>query len=93
MILESEIHYGNPRILQLFNRRVDIKFELAWVLDMKIAIIGGGWTGCHLAISLSKLGHDVTILERNTDIFQGVSGNFGIRLHKGLIILISLSIF
>ena len=51
---------------------------------MKIAIIGGGWTGCHLAISLSKKGHDVTILERNTDIFQGVSGNFGIRLHKGL---------
>lgn len=50
---------------------------------MKIGIIGGGWSGCHLALSLRKDGHDVTILERNTDICEAVSGNFGIRLHKG----------
>jgi hypothetical protein len=51
--------------------------------NMKIGIIGGGWTGCHLALCLVKKGHSVTILERNTDIFEAVSGNFGIRLHKG----------
>lgn len=50
---------------------------------MKIGIIGGGWNGCHLALVLTKKGHDVTILERNDDIFQAVSGSFGIRLHKG----------
>jgi len=50
---------------------------------MKIGIIGGGWYGCHIALALSKLGHEVTIFEKNDDIFKGVSGNFGIRLHKG----------
>jgi hypothetical protein len=52
-------------------------------MSMKIGIIGGGWSGCHLAICLAEKGHSVTIIERNTDIFQAVSGNFGIRLHKG----------
>lgn len=50
---------------------------------MKIAIIGAGWYGCHLALMLKKEGHDVTIYEKNADIFQQVSGNFGIRLHGG----------
>ncbi|PJE17996.1 FAD-dependent oxidoreductase [Legionella sp.] len=50
---------------------------------MEIGIVGGGWYGCHIALVLSKLGHKVTIFEKNDDIFDGVSGKFGIRLHKG----------
>ncbi len=50
---------------------------------MQIGIIGAGWYGCHLALALSEAGYNITIFEKNDDIFTGVSGNFGIRLHKG----------
>ncbi|KAL2827310.1 hypothetical protein BJY01DRAFT_241176 [Aspergillus pseudoustus] len=48
-----------------------------------IAIIGGGWSGCHTAVELAAAGHQVTILEKGADIFNGVSGQFGIRIHRG----------
>ena len=48
-----------------------------------IAIIGAGWTGCHLALELAKEGHKVTLFDKGNDILSGVSGNFGIRLHRG----------
>jgi glycine/D-amino acid oxidase-like deaminating enzyme len=51
--------------------------------QMRVGIIGGGWNGCHLALELKKQGHRVSLFEEKPDIFQGVSGNFGIRLHKG----------
>ncbi len=50
----------------------------------KIAIIGAGWYGCHLALALRKRGYDVTLFEKNSQIFSGVSGKYGIRLHAGL---------
>ena len=50
---------------------------------MDIGIIGGGWYGCHVAVALSKKGHKVTLFEKSSDVFQGVSGDFGQRLHKG----------
>lgn len=50
---------------------------------MKIGIMGAGWYGCHIALVLSKMGHTIEIFEKNDDIFKGVSGTFGIRLHKG----------
>ncbi|KTC66624.1 glycine oxidase ThiO [Legionella adelaidensis] len=50
---------------------------------MKIGIIGAGWYGSHLALALKKEGHDVTLFERNSRIFSGISGSFGIRLHLG----------
>ena len=40
----------------------------------KICIVGAGWYGCHLGYKLSKSGHNVSIFEKNTDIFQGSSG-------------------
>ena len=48
-----------------------------------IAIIGAGWTGCHLALELAKDGHRITLFDKGNDILSGVSGSFGIRLHRG----------
>lgn len=50
---------------------------------MRIAIIGAGWFGCHIATSLLRDGHDITVFERNSDIFLGASGNNQNRLHLG----------
>ncbi|PGH13860.1 hypothetical protein AJ79_03428 [Helicocarpus griseus UAMH5409] len=50
---------------------------------LKIGIIGAGWYGCHIALELRKLGHEIEMFEKNHEIFQGISGSFGIRLHKG----------
>lgn len=50
---------------------------------MKICIIGGGWYGCHLSRKLSVAGHEITVIEKNGELFNGISGKFGIRLHAG----------
>lgn len=49
---------------------------------MNIAIIGGGWVGCHLAYKL-KTNHKVTIFEKNGSIFTETSYNNQNRLHLG----------
>lgn len=49
----------------------------------KIAVIGGGWYGCHIALVLKSAGYDVTVFESAEDLFKGISGNLGIRLHAG----------
>ena len=48
-----------------------------------IGIIGCGYNGAHLARVLSERGYTVTVLEKNPDMFEGISGAFGIRLHAG----------
>jgi hypothetical protein len=50
---------------------------------MKIAIVGAGWYGCHLANLLRQIGLDVTIFERNSSVFTGASGKNQNRLHLG----------
>ena len=35
----------------------------------KIAVIGGGWYGCHIACALRLAGHDVTLFEIHERIF------------------------
>tara|TARA_B100001057_G_scaffold385783_1_gene392578 strand:- start:8290 stop:9315 length:1026 start_codon:yes stop_codon:yes gene_type:complete len=49
----------------------------------KICIIGAGWYGCHIGYKLIKNGHNVTIFEKNKDIFEGSSGFNQFRLHTG----------
>jgi hypothetical protein len=49
---------------------------------MKIAIIGGGWLGCHLALKLKNNNHNVTIFEKS-NIFNGSSFYNQNRLHRG----------
>lgn len=50
---------------------------------MKIAIIGAGIYGCHIASVLSDFGIDVIIYEKNNDVFLEASGNNQFRLHIG----------
>jgi len=51
---------------------------------MKIAIVGAGWYGCHIGLSLKNNGIDVKIFEKNDDIFLEASTNNQYRLHQGL---------
>ena len=51
---------------------------------MKIAIIGAGWYGCHIASSLIQNGAEITIFEKNNDIFLEASSKNQFRLHQGL---------
>lgn len=50
---------------------------------MKVAIIGAGWVGCHLAVKLLEIGCDVTVFERFDRVFAGASGANQCRLHLG----------
>lgn len=49
---------------------------------MKIAIVGGGWVGCHLAMKL-KADHEITIFEKNKLLFSETSFSNQNRLHQG----------
>jgi hypothetical protein len=49
---------------------------------MKIAIIGGGWLGCHITSKLKEANYEVTLFEQ-TDLFSGASFYNSNRLHKG----------
>jgi len=51
-------------------------------LKKKILIIGSGWYGCHIACIL-KDKYDITIIEKNNDIFTGSSYFNQNRLHLG----------
>lgn len=54
-------------------------------MQKRIAIIGGGWYGCHIALALKKRHplYEVAIFEKNSELLNEISGNFGIRLHAG----------
>lgn len=52
-------------------------------MSNSIALIGAGWYGAHLALSLAKEGYEVTLLEQKNQILNSISGNFGARLHLG----------
>lgn len=50
---------------------------------MNIAVVGAGWFGCHLASVLLQEGHNVTLFEKESDIFQAASTHNQCRLHWG----------
>lgn len=50
---------------------------------MKVAVIGAGWYGCHIGLLLKRSGFDVTVFEKDEDIFLGSSGANQFRLHAG----------
>ena len=51
--------------------------------ERNIIIIGGGWYGCHLALSLKKKGFQIQLYEKNEEIFSEASFNNQNRLHLG----------
>ena len=50
---------------------------------MKIAIIGAGIYGCHLALVLKNKKYDVDLYDMSDDIFSGASTHNSFRIHKG----------
>lgn len=50
---------------------------------MKIRILGGGFYGCHLAMTLRADGHKVELHEKTDRLFNGASGNIPARIHEG----------
>jgi len=50
---------------------------------MRFCIVGTGWYGCHAAAYLLKMGHHVTIIDRNESFFSGASSKNQNRLHLG----------
>lgn len=50
---------------------------------MKINVLGAGFYGCHIALSLIADGHDVEIHEIKDSIFAGASGAIPARIHRG----------
>jgi hypothetical protein len=52
-------------------------------MSKRIAIIGGGWYGCHMASCLMQAGHCVKLYEAGNKIFSGASAKNQNRLHLG----------
>ncbi len=50
---------------------------------MKIRVLGGGFYGCHIGLSLIEDGHDVEVHEIRDGLFAGASGAIPARLHTG----------
>lgn len=50
---------------------------------MRIKVLGGGFYGCSIALSLINDGHDVEVHEIRDRLFGGASGNIPARLHAG----------
>ncbi|WP_238122738.1 MULTISPECIES: FAD-dependent oxidoreductase [unclassified Xanthobacter] len=53
------------------------------IVPFKIAVIGAGWYGCHIASSLASIGVEVVVFERNKRPLHEASGNNQFRLHLG----------
>jgi len=51
--------------------------------NFRVAIIGSGWYGCHLALSLAKRGLIVDLYDKDDKIFNGASRFNQNRLHEG----------
>jgi hypothetical protein len=52
-------------------------------MSYRIAIIGAGWYGCHVGLSLLSLQMQVDIYEKADRVMQMASGNNQFRLHQG----------
>ena len=53
------------------------------MIKKNLVIIGGGWYGCHLALSLKKKGFKIKLFEKNNEIFSEASLYNQNRLHLG----------
>lgn len=51
--------------------------------QMRVAVIGGGWYGCHVASRLKALGINFRMYEADSSLFSKASGKNQFRLHQG----------
>ena len=58
-------------------------YQRALHIPKTIAVIGGGWYGCHIAKCLIQDGHKVKLFERREGLFLEASSNNQFRLHLG----------
>ncbi len=52
-------------------------------MTLSVAVIGAGWYGCHIALSLKSLGFDISLFEQHHRPLHEASGNNQFRLHQG----------
>jgi glycine/D-amino acid oxidase-like deaminating enzyme len=52
-------------------------------MALSVGIIGAGWYGCHIALSLRGLGFEVAVYEQHDRPLHEASGNNQFRLHLG----------
>lgn len=52
-------------------------------MALSVGVIGAGWYGCHIAVSLRALGLDVDVFEQHGRPLHEASGNNQFRLHLG----------
>ncbi len=52
-------------------------------MALTVAVVGAGWYGCHIALSLRALGLDVAVFEQHARPLHEASGNNQFRLHLG----------
>lgn len=52
-------------------------------MSLSVAIIGAGWYGCHIALSMRGLGMEVDVFEQHHRPLHEASGNNQFRLHLG----------
>lgn len=51
--------------------------------DTDFTVIGGGWFGCHITKQLMDNGYNVKLIEKEKELFNGVSSHNQNRLHLG----------
>lgn len=52
-------------------------------MSLRLAVVGAGWYGCHIALSLRSPGSAVTVFEAASQPLNAASGNNQFRLHEG----------
>ncbi len=52
-------------------------------MTLSVAVIGAGWYGCHIALSLKSLGFEISLFEQHNRPLHEASGNNQFRLHQG----------
>lgn len=52
-------------------------------MNGRIAVIGGGWYGCHITSSIMALGFECRLFEQHDQLLAEASGNNQFRLHLG----------
>lgn len=53
-------------------------------MKRRIAVVGAGIFGCHIAMELSKLNVEIYLFEKNSSILSGATSNSQNRIHLGL---------